>query len=219
MAIDGDDQVTENDLPEPVPRRGPQTGPFGRAVWGHVDDDIPSEIPPQGHLLRGGYDAEWADHFAVLDQLGYDAVDGRRRNGEADAGAKAPEGCKIAEFMPIRRPALSSSGPPELPGLMAASVWIRPLSGRPLDGIGLAPQAADDPLGQGVVEPNGLPMAYTSCPTCRSLVVPTSTGRSLSAGGVDVQHRDVLVGRDADRLGGPAGVVGQHDLHGRRRPR
>jgi hypothetical protein len=27
--------------------------------------------------------------------------------------------------MPISRPALSSSGPPELPGLIAASVWIR----------------------------------------------------------------------------------------------
>ena len=28
-------------------------------------------------------------------------------------------------WIPIRRPALSSSGPPELPGLIAASVWIR----------------------------------------------------------------------------------------------
>ncbi len=27
-------------------------------------------------------------------------------------------------FMPISRPALSNSGPPELPGLIAASVWI-----------------------------------------------------------------------------------------------
>ena len=30
----------------------------------------------------------------------------------------------IAELTPITRPAASSSGPPELPGLMAASVWI-----------------------------------------------------------------------------------------------
>ena len=29
-----------------------------------------------------------------------------------------------AELMPTTRPARSTSGPPELPGLMAASVWI-----------------------------------------------------------------------------------------------
>jgi hypothetical protein len=31
----------------------------------------------------------------------------------------------MAVLTPISRPALSSSGPPELPGLIAASVWIR----------------------------------------------------------------------------------------------
>ncbi|SLA66416.1 Uncharacterised protein [Mycobacteroides abscessus subsp. abscessus] len=31
----------------------------------------------------------------------------------------------MAVLMPISRPAESSSGPPELPGLIAASVWIR----------------------------------------------------------------------------------------------
>ena len=30
----------------------------------------------------------------------------------------------ICELMPITRPFASSRGPPELPGLMAASVWI-----------------------------------------------------------------------------------------------
>jgi hypothetical protein len=34
----------------------------------------------------------------------------------------APDGLKIAVFTPISRPALSSYGPPELPGLIAASV-------------------------------------------------------------------------------------------------
>ena len=36
--------------------------------------------------------------------------------------ADVPDGLKIAVFTPINRPALSSKGPPELPGLMAASV-------------------------------------------------------------------------------------------------
>ena len=36
--------------------------------------------------------------------------------------ADAPDGLKISVLTPMRRPALSSRGPPEFPGLMAASV-------------------------------------------------------------------------------------------------
>ena len=32
---------------------------------------------------------------------------------------------KIAVLTPMRLPALSTSAPPELPGLMAASVWMK----------------------------------------------------------------------------------------------
>ena len=35
-----------------------------------------------------------------------------------------PEREKIAVFMPITSPSMSTSGPPELPGLIAASVWM-----------------------------------------------------------------------------------------------
>ena len=35
--------------------------------------------------------------------------------------ANAPDGLMIAALTPMSRPELSSSGPPELPGLMAAS--------------------------------------------------------------------------------------------------
>jgi len=45
--------------------------------------------------------------------------------------AKAPEGLMIAELTPISRPELSKSGPPELPGLIAASIWMIPLIRRP----------------------------------------------------------------------------------------
>ncbi len=34
-----------------------------------------------------------------------------------------PEGERIAVLMPITSPSMSNSGPPELPLLMAASVW------------------------------------------------------------------------------------------------
>jgi hypothetical protein len=36
-----------------------------------------------------------------------------------------PEREKIAVLMPTRRPVRSTSAPPELPGLMAASVWMK----------------------------------------------------------------------------------------------
>ena len=36
-----------------------------------------------------------------------------------------PEGEKIAELMPITSPARLNMGPPELPRLMAASVWMK----------------------------------------------------------------------------------------------
>ena len=45
--------------------------------------------------------------------------------------ALVPEGEKIAVLTPIRRPAESSSGPPELPGSIAASVWITSATSRP----------------------------------------------------------------------------------------
>ncbi len=38
--------------------------------------------------------------------------------------AELPLLLKIMVFIPMSCPAESSSGPPELPGLMAASVWI-----------------------------------------------------------------------------------------------
>ena len=38
----------------------------------------------------------------------------------------------ICELMPITRPAASISGPPELPGLIAASVWMTSSISKPL---------------------------------------------------------------------------------------
>ena len=45
--------------------------------------------------------------------------------------ALVPDGDRIAVLTPITRPAESSSGPPEFPGLMAASVWITLVISRP----------------------------------------------------------------------------------------
>ena len=45
--------------------------------------------------------------------------------------ANSPEGLTIAELTPINRPELSKRGPPELPGLMGALIWIMLLIVRP----------------------------------------------------------------------------------------
>src|SRR2546427_6119759 len=66
----------------------------------------------------------------------------------------------MAELMPISRPLESSSGPPELPGLIAASVWIM-CSRAPLPSSwGSARSRAETmPVVSDQSRPNGLPMA------------------------------------------------------------
>jgi len=44
----------------------------------------------------------------------------------------APDGEYMAVFIPMRFPELSKRGPPLLPGLIAASVWITSWIGRPV---------------------------------------------------------------------------------------
>ena len=52
----------------------------------------------------------------------------------------------IAVLMPMTFPPASSSGPPELPGLIAASVWIRLESCSPLSVVIERPLADTIPL-------------------------------------------------------------------------
>ena len=47
----------------------------------------------------------------------------------------------MAVVIPTNRPALSNNGPPELPGLTAALVWITPVIGRPLADSKVRPSA------------------------------------------------------------------------------
>ena len=91
-----------------------------------------------------------------------------------------------AVLMPMTWPPESSSGPPELPGLMAASVWIRLFSCSELDVIE-SPATIWRPRPEitPVVtvfsnSPSGLPMAIASCPGLSSELEPMETvGRPL----------------------------------------
>ena len=97
--------------------------------------------------------------------------------------ALAPDGLAICVFTPMRRPALSRSGPPELPGLIAASVWMTFWILRPVvsDSI-VRPSALTTPVVSVSSRPNGFPIANTFCPTCSPLLVPTRIGGSFSGG-------------------------------------
>ena len=59
----------------------------------------------------------------MLDELLERALRGVDRNGEADA-LRGAGVLRICALMPITRPRASNSGPPELPRLIGASVWI-----------------------------------------------------------------------------------------------
>ena len=79
---------------------------------------------------------------------------------------EVPEREKMAELMPIRSPSMSTSAPPELPGLMAASVWMKEPLSEML--VSVRFRAEMMPLVTVWPTPNGLPMASTRSPTCCS---------------------------------------------------
>src|SRR5688572_933476 len=98
----------------------------------------------------------------------------------------------MAVVMPISSPRMLRSGPPELPGLMAASVWMKSLKVRS-SLRSERPSALTTPVVTVCESPNGLPMATTVSPINRSRAVPSamegsrasalmrSTARSVSA--------------------------------------
>mmetsp|Transcript_92971 Transcript_92971/g.258978 ORF Transcript_92971/g.258978 Transcript_92971/m.258978 type:complete len:244 (-) Transcript_92971:701-1432(-) len=96
--------------------------------------------------------------------------------------AKVPLPLRMAVFTPMTLPSLFNKGPPLLPGLIEASVWMTPLIGRPP-----APSIVrDTPLTMPRLRlcsrPNGLPKAKTSWPTTTSPEVPLGRGLMSPAG-------------------------------------
>lgn len=87
----------------------------------------------------------------------------------------------IAVLTPICRPAESVRSPPELPGLIAASVSMTPLISRP-DCTGSALSSAlTTPVVNDRLIPNGLPMAKPACPIFRPRAPPTGIGLRFAA--------------------------------------
>ena len=135
-------------------------------------------------VCRSTYDETDAD-VGVLDLLAGDdrvrdlnvGVAGR---GEADAGAVA-ELVWIWSLRPSTWPLASSSGRPELPGLIAASVWIARGSCSCWAPVMLRPTALTMPAVVVSGRPNGLPIATTGSPTWASDELANLIGCSSEA--------------------------------------
>ena len=84
----------------------------------------------------------------------------------------------MAVLMPSRLPVVSTSAPPELPGLMAASVWMK--FSKVLMPSWLRPSALTMPLVTVWPTPKGLPIASTWSPTCKASEFPMTITGSLS---------------------------------------
>ena len=79
----------------------------------------------------------------------------------------------MAVFMPINLPWESKSGPPEFPGLIAASVWMTFVIGLPVGLRTSRPRPEMTPCVSVWSRPKGLPTANTDAPTLRLDDVPT----------------------------------------------
>ena len=88
----------------------------------------------------------------------------------------------IWALTPITRPRPSSSGPPELPWLIGASVWIAFGIVRPLGAWMSRPVALTMPAVIVRSSPNGLPIAYTGSPACAAPELSNASGWSADGG-------------------------------------
>ena len=98
-----------------------------------------------------------------------------------------PERDWICWLIPITRPSAPTSGPPELPGLIAASVWIAPEIAKSVSDAterSTAEMIADR---QRLRLPNGDPIAATGSPTVDLLAVAQRQRRAASAPSVSTR--------------------------------
>ena len=99
-----------------------------------------------------------------------------------------PPRVKIAVLMPTSWPSRSTSAPPELPGLIAASVWMNDRSG-PMPGCG-ARERRDDAAGHGLADAERIAdREHQIADLERIGIAERRVGRLRL--GVDVQHREV----------------------------
>ena len=84
----------------------------------------------------------------------------------------------IAVLTPTTSPRELSSGPPELPGFSAASVWITSGIRRPVPERMLRPSALTMPAVTVCSKPSGLPIAMAISPRLSTAERPSASGSS-----------------------------------------
>ncbi len=82
----------------------------------------------------------------------------------------------IWSLRPITWPDALISGPPELPGLIEASVWIAFGIVNWFGAVIVRPVALMMPAVTVLGSPNGLPIAITLSPTCTASELPNGSG-------------------------------------------
>ena len=117
----------------------------------------------------------------------------------------------IWEFTPITWPAASSSGPPELPGLIGASVWITESIWKPSGAWMCRPVPDTIPAVAVCGRPNGEPIATASWPV-RTVSESASSSAVRPDSPVDPHDREVGRAVDAAHRPGRRAVVGELDL-------
>ena len=122
----------------------------------------------------------------------------------------------IWELMPITSPAALSSGPPELPGLIGASVCRTLSIVKPLGAVDLALQRGDHAGGERAAEPEGVADREHRFADLDGAGVAERERVQGETFGGDAQHREVLRGVFADhaRFDGLAVFEADGDLHG-----
>lgn len=95
---------------------------------------------------------------------------------------KLPLWVWIAVFIPITSPLVFSSGPPEFPGFIAASICMTPGMEYLPTVWNVLPSWLTTPVVSEPPSPNGLPIATTGSPTDRLDESPKATGLSVTLG-------------------------------------
>ena len=99
----------------------------------------------------------------------------------------------IWELTPITSPCSLSSGPPELPGLSAASVWIAPVIFDTVGSCDFAVERGDDAAGERLVEAIGIADRIHRIADLDRAGARQVQRLQAQAGGIDADQREVAV--------------------------
>ena len=124
-----------------------------------------------------------------------------------------PPSVAIWVATPTTRPERSSTGPPEFPGLRAASVWMTPVIAKPFGESICLRSPETIPLDSDPCRPKGAPIATTGSPTLQAGRVGEGERAHVAGRDVELQHGEIDRGLDAPHMRTHATPAdGDHDL-------